>query len=183
MSESSGDSAFTRRRLLGAAGAVAGRAAVVGTVGAATASVASADQDGIAAGPPGTIIVEFLAQITQTGGSLTALGYLNRVAGLSLSALFSDPGNPSESTALFTAVASGNVTSRVANGGVTVLDLTGTLDVYHRSSAGASFANAASFSVGTKVAGYALVLQDVLAVVAPDTGVPTLTGDLKQTSA
>jgi hypothetical protein len=57
------------------------------------------------------------------------------------------------------------------------------MTVYQRSSPGADFADPASFKVGTPVGRFALSLQDVLAVFAPGKGLPTLTGDMRQTDA
>ena len=57
------------------------------------------------------------------------------------------------------------------------------LTIYSLPGGGASFGNPDSFKAGTPVAAYSLTIQDVLAVIAPNTGVPTLIGDLRQTSA
>jgi hypothetical protein len=66
---------------------------------------------------------------------------------------------------------------------VHALDIVGTLTVYQRRSPGADFDHPNSFRDGRAVAEFALVLQDVLTVFAPATGLPTLTGDMRQTSA
>jgi len=59
----------------------------------------------------------------------------------------------------------------------------GTMTVYQRSSPGATFDDPSSFQVGTPVALYDMTLQDILTVIATDTGLPTLTGDMVQTAA
>ena len=55
--------------------------------------------------------------------------------------------------------------------------------IFQRSGPGASFADVDSFHDGTEVARFAMTLQDILAVFAPGRGIPTLTGDMRQTSA
>jgi len=56
------------------------------------------------------------------------------------------------------------------------------MTVYQRSSPGASFDDPSSFKVGTPVATYDMTLQDILTVILPSTGLPTLTGDMVQTA-
>src|SRR5215831_16909884 len=51
------------------------------------------------------------------------------------------------------------------------------------SSTGADFNNPSSFKDGTPVARYDMTLQDILTVIATNTGLPTLTGDMLQTLA
>ena len=63
------------------------------------------------------------------------------------------------------------------------LDIVGTMTVYQRSTPGASFDNPSSFKDGTAVARYDMTLQDILTVIATNTGLPTLTGDMLQTLA
>jgi hypothetical protein len=63
-----------------------------------------------------------------------------------------------------------------------VLDVVGTLGVFHRDVPGASFTDPSSFQVGETVAQFELTLQDVLTVIAPNTGIPTLAGDITQIS-
>ena len=170
---------LSRRAVLGGAGLVAGGAAVT-AVGATVPGVASA-----ATRPSneatGTTKAEFVAQISQNGGHLIAAGYFNRIVGVATASLFD--GQPGEATARYTAYAEGELVSRAVNGPVTVLDVVGALTVFHRREPGASFADPSSFQVGREVAKFDLTLQDVLTVIAPNTGIPTLAGDMKQTSA
>jgi len=63
------------------------------------------------------------------------------------------------------------------------LDIVGTMTVYQRSQPGASFSDPSSFQVGVPVAIYDMTLQDVLTVFATNTGLPTLSGDMRQTAA
>ena len=103
------------------------------------------------------------------------------MAGLSAGDLFT--GTPSEATARLTAFATGTIGTRTVSGAVHNLDLSGTLTIYSLPNGGASFGTPSSFKSDTPVASYSLTIQDILTVIAPDTGVPTLVGDLRQTQA
>jgi hypothetical protein len=159
--------------VLGGAGIAAGAVAATVVVGT---TPAGADATGIATGLPGTIALEIVAQIAQNGAELVAGGYVSGGAGLGDNDLFSDPSNHSELTSLMTVSAAGEVVARAVNNGVFVLDVHGTLDVFQRQAPGASFDDLASFAQGNKLASFDLVLQDVLTVIAPNTGIPTLAG-------
>ena len=126
----------------------------------------------------GTTTAEFVAQIAQNGGHLIAYGYFTNIRGVNSADLFN--GTPSESNADYTAYADGALVSRAVKGQVTVLDVVGTLDVYQRSTPGAAFSDPSSFAVGKNVGHFDLSLQDVLTVIAPNTGLPTLAGDMTQ---
>jgi hypothetical protein len=89
----------------------------------------------------------------------------------------------SESTALLTAYATGELHARTVDVAVHSLDIVGTMTVYQRKQPGANFNNPASFKAGTVVARYNMTLQDGLTVFATDSGLPTLTGDMVQTAA
>jgi hypothetical protein len=79
--------------------------------------------------------------------------------------------------------ATGDLKARVLDTSVHSLDIAGALTVYQRAHPGASFGDPSSFQVGTPVARYDMTLQDVLAVYATAKGLPTLTGDMRQTAA
>ena len=170
---------LSRRTLLSGAAVLAGGTALAAAGGAVLPGVAGAD-GGSAGARAGTTIAEFVAQIAQNGGHLIAYGYFNSIVGVGPSDLFSGP--PSEATARYTAYAEGDLMSRAVNGPVTVLDVVGTLDVFHRHATGANFSMPSSFKVGETVAQFELTLQDVLTVIAPNTGIPTLAGDMTQVS-
>jgi hypothetical protein len=130
-------------------------------------------------------VAEFRGRIVQkgsTGESFTSYGYLTRLSRTRRSALF-DSGVHDETTALLTAFAHGDLRARVLDMSVHSLDIVGTMTIYQRAHGGATFADPATFKVGTPVARYDLVLQDILTVFAPARGLPTLTGDLTQTRA
>lgn len=177
MSESS--SGTSRRTVLTSAG-IAGAAGL-----GMTATTSGGTGAGVARGRPGESVVEFRGRITQsgpTGQTFTSNGFLTAVAGLTLADLFSGS-PPAVGTALFTAHATGKLTARVLDQSVHALDIVGRMSVYHRSAPGADWSNPGSFTAGQLVARYALTLQDVLAVFAPGKGLPTLTGQMRQTFA
>jgi hypothetical protein len=175
MTESS--SSTTRRTVLTSAG-IAGAGLGMGSPSAA------ARGRGVAVGDPGESVVEFRGRITQsgpTGATFASNGFLIEVTGLRTEDLFAGP--PAVGTALFTAHATGELSARVLDMSVHSLDIVGELSVYRRSGPGADFKDPASFTAGVVVARYALTLQDVLAVFAPAQGLPTLTGEMRQTFA
>ena len=120
----------------------------------------------------GTTTVEFRGRVTQsgsTGQSFTSYGYLIRASHADESDLFS--GTPlSEATALLTAYATGDLQARTTDMSVHSLDIVGTMTIYQRSTAGASFNDPSSFQVGTPVARYDMTLQDVLTVYRDEHG-------------
>ncbi len=172
---------LSRRRGMTASAVFAGAGLAV----APTAAEAGTGGGAVSLGESGTTTVEFRGRVTQsgtTGQSFTSYGYLIRASHAGQGDLFS--GTPlSEATALLTAYATGDLRARTVDMSVHSLDIVGTMTVYQRSSAGADFNNPLSFKVGTPVARYQMTLQDVLTVFAPDTGLPTLTGDMRQTFA
>jgi hypothetical protein len=160
----------------------AGLAAASGVVAVAHPGTADALVGRVAIAVPEVNAVEFRGRISQTGASgelFAGVGYFSKIQGIAANALFAGPPT-NEGTALFTLSAAGNLMSRVLDQSVHSLDIVGTLDVYERSAPGANFSDPASFQVGTKVASYAMNLQDVLAVFAPAHGLPTLSGDVRQ---
>lgn len=171
----------TRRSVLAGAGA----AVAAGVAGVAAAPAAQAGPAGVAVGPDAATVVEFRGRIAQTGSSgqqFTALGFLTKLRGATHADLFAGA-PPAVGTALFTVFAAGKLTNRVLDQSVHALDIIGDLTVYQRANPGADFTHPASFQKGHAVAAFGLVLQDVLAVFAPASGIPTLTGDMRQNTA
>jgi hypothetical protein len=152
---------------------------------APTAAEAATGGQAVSLGERGTTTVEFRGRVTQsgtTGQSFTSYGYLTRASNADESGLFG--GTPlSEKTALLTAYATGDLQARTTDDVVHALDIVGTMTVYQRSAPGADFTDPSSFQVGTAVALYDMTLQDILTVIALNTGLPTLTGDMLQTAA
>jgi hypothetical protein len=171
-----------------AVAAGAGVAAVPATAGAAAAATeepAGGHGGAVSLGERGSTTVEFRGRITQSGPagqSFTGYGYLIRATHAPGSALFAGT-PPNETTALLTVFAAGELKARVLDMSVHSLDIAGALTVYQRDHPGASFDDPSSFRVGTPVARYDLTLQDVLTVFAAARGLPTLTGDMRQTAA
>ena len=171
---------LSRRRVMAASAVVAG----AGLASAPAAAEAAAGGQAVSLGPSGTTTVEFRGRAAQTGDSgqsFTSYGYLIRASNAGEQAVVA--GAPSETTALLTAYATGVLQARTTDMVVHALDIVGTLTVYQRSSPGATFDDPSSFQVGTPVALYDMTLQDILTVIATDTGLPTLTGDMVQTAA
>lgn len=173
----------SRRHVLTGAGlAIAGGvAATVGT----SLPAAAASPAGVAHPAHGGTAVEFRGRIAQSGPAgetFTATGILIAVVGVERSDLFQGS-TTTIGTALFTVSATGSLVARVIDQSVHSLDIAGTLSVYQRAHGGADFARPASFTEGTRVAQFDLALQDVLAVFATAQGLPTLSGDMRQTEA
>jgi hypothetical protein len=173
---------LSRRRVMTASAVFAGAGLAV-----APTMSAAADTGGqaVSLGDSGTTTVEFRGRVTQsgtTGQSFTSYGYLIRASNTDQSDLFAGT-TLSESTALLTAYATGDLQARTTDDVVHALDIVGTMTVYQRSSPGATFADPSSFKVGTLVATYDMTLQDILTVILPNTGLPTLSGDMVQTAA
>ena len=143
---------------------------------------AGTDAQTVALGASGTTTVEFRGRVTQAGQSFTSYGYLIRASHADQSGLFSGTAL-SEKTALLTAYATGDLRARTTDDVVHALDIVGTMTVHQRSNPGADFNNPSSFQAGTLVARYDMTLQDILTVIALNTGLPTLTGDMLQTAA
>jgi hypothetical protein len=169
---------LSRRRVMTASAAFAGAGLAV----APTAAEAGTGGQAVSLGPSGTTTVEFRGRVEQSGPSFISYGYLIRASHADQSDLFSST-DLSDATALLTAYATGDLQARTTDGVVHALDIVGTMTVYQRNSPGASFGNPSSFKVGTRVARYDMRLQDILTVIATNTGLPTLTGDMLQTSA
>ena len=180
-SEAAPNSRLSRRQVMTASAVVAG----VGVASVPAQADAATGGQAVSLGERGTTTVEFRGRVAQTGASgqsFTSYGYLIRASNADESDLFS--GTPlSETTALLTAFATGDLQARTVDMSVHALDIVGTMTIYQRSTPGASFSDPSSFQVGTPVASYDMTLQDVLTVFAPAQGLPTLTGDMLQTAA
>jgi hypothetical protein len=172
---------LSRRQVMTASAVAAG----VGLASIPARAGAAAGGQAVSLGVSGTTTVEFRGRVTQSGSSgqsFTSYGYLIRASNADESGLFAGP-PLSETTALLTAYATGDLQARVTDVSVHSLDIVGTMTIYQRSQPGASFDDPSSFQAGTAVASYDMTLQDVLTVFAPGQGLPTLTGDMLQTAA
>jgi len=171
----------SRRQVLTASLLAAG--AGVSTLAAVPAAAAAGGP--VAVTRPGTTAAEFRARFAQTGPTgedFAAYGYLTSAAGATDDDLFAGA-SLSDTTALLTAYAEGSLVRRTVDQSVHSLDIEGTLTIYQRAVPGASFLVPASFAEGTPVATFAITLQDIVTVFAPGKGLPTLTGDMRQTQS
>jgi hypothetical protein len=170
---SSPTGSLSRRDVLSAGLAVAGAASLAAAPAARP----------VAETQPGTTAAEFRARFAQTGSTgehFTAYGYITAADGATDDDLFSGA-SLSDTTALLTAFADGELVRRTIDQSVHSLDIEGTLTIYQRATPGASFADPTSFTDGTPVAAFAITLQDIVTVFAAGKGLPTLTGDMRQT--
>src|SRR6516225_11013807 len=157
---------LSRRQVMTASAVAAG----AGLASIPAQADATAGGQAVSLGVSGTMTVEFRGRVTQTGDtgqSFTSYGYLIRASNADEHGLFSDTSSPSETTALLTAYATGDLLARVTDMAVHSLDIVGTMTIYQRSQPGASFNDPSSFQVGTAVASYDMTLQDVLTVFVP----------------
>lgn len=170
---------LSRRHVL-TAGLLAAGASTLAAVPAAAAKAGP-----VAVTQSGTTAAEFRARFAQTGPTgedFTAYGYLTSADGATDDDLFVGS-SLNDTTALLTAYAEGTLVRRTVDQSVHSLDIEGTLTIYQRAAPGASFSFPASFAEGTPVATFAITLQDIVTVFAPGKGLPTLTGDMRQTQS
>jgi hypothetical protein len=169
----------SRRNLIRTA--AAGVALTAGGVFLESSSAASAT--GGADASRETTAFSFLCRIDQDASDFVGYGFLTEVAGIPEEVLFGDGIDRSEATAPLTIEGTGTLQRRSVRGNVFVLDAVGSLAVHLLDTPGADFAAPASFSAGKVVARYSAALHDVLTVIATNTGIPTMSGELTQTTA
>jgi len=179
---------LSRRGLIVTAGKTAalGAALTTGGVALPAAAVGAAGEGAVASGPKGAAAFEFVGQILQNGGHMEGYGFVTEAAGLDDTWLFADPAHVaehSEQSARLTVFGEVTLQSRTARANVFVLDAIGGLAVHLQDVPGADFGDLASFTAGRVVARYSMRLRDVLTVIAPNEGIPTLTGELTQVEA
>ena len=180
-------SGITRRKLLTGAGKAAAAAAAVSAVGwvevgnqAIAAPDSPSGEVGTATG--GRNAFEYMGEVDQDGDNLTSYGFLSFIAGLDTAQLFTgDPHN--ETTARFTFFGKAALFARVEGNGLFIIDANGFVNYYFNLYGGASFGDPASFKAGKQIAADTAGFHDVLAVTAPDTGLPYLTAMLQRTKA
>jgi hypothetical protein len=130
-----------------------------------------------------TTAFDLVVRIDQDAESFIAYGFLTTVAGIPDEVLFGDDIDRSEATAPLTIVGDATLERRSVRDNVFVLDVVGSLAIHLLDTRGADFADPSSFSAGKAVGRYSAAFHDVLTVIAPDTGIPTLSGELEQTAA
>jgi hypothetical protein len=175
MSEDSESTRTSRRAVLraGAAGAAVAAGAVA--LPSAATSAAADDADGVA--------VAFVGRIDQNALDLVGYGFPTAVEGIATAVLFGDAFDLTEAATRLSVTGTFTLERRAIRGPVFDLDGNGTLAIRLLDAPGASFDEPATFTAGRVVAEYATRLHSTLTVIAPDTGVPVLSGDLVQTAA
>jgi len=130
---------------------------------------------------------QFVGRIDQVGTQFTGYGYLYDIDGLPLSEVFSDPANPSETTAHFTYYATATLSSRAvltdAVRALFALDSVGEITFYYQATPEANFSDPESFANGTAVTTATVQLQDILTVTAPNRGLANGSGEFKVITA
>ena len=165
----------TRRGVLAGAGGLAAAGVVpVGAAAAARARRIGEPRDGTAA-------AEVIGRLDQNGDAITGYGYLTRIHGLPDADLFRGATHD-ESTARFTFASAVQVNARFFRGALVSVDGVGSLTFFLDGNGG-NFAEPASFSDGTPVAKFAAHFHNLLTVIAPNQGVSTIAGELKQRQA
>jgi hypothetical protein len=180
-----GRGSFSRRQMLAGLGGAAAAGAGVGSLPVAEATQSARASGGIGVASVGGTASRLVGRIDQNGGNFLAYGFFTLIAGLSQRELFSNPGNPvSESTAHFTFHGTASLVQRtVIDSRVFVIDVVGSLGHYYQSSPSARFSDPASFTHGIRVATSEFSLQDVLSTIAPNEGIPTIEGPMRQLSS
>ncbi len=176
---------ITRRKLLTGAGAAvaAAAASAVGWIEVGNPTPAGASPSGeIGTASGGRNAFEFRGNVDQDGDNLVAYGFLSFIAGLDVSQLFT--GDPhDETTARFTFFGKATLFARVEGSGLFIIDATGHINYYFDLSGGASFDDPPSFKTGKQISIDTADFHDVMAVTAPDTGLPRLTAAHQRTKA
>jgi hypothetical protein len=170
----------SRRHVLRAA--AAGAVVTAGGVALPSAAVARAT-GGVVGIEPGVFAFSGVLGIDQEGAEFTGYGFLDEVAGIPDEVLFGDVLDRTEALARLTITGAVTLEQRTIRANVFVLDAVGTLQVFSLDAPGVSFDDLATFATGTAVAGYSVTLHDVLTVIAPNQGIPVLSGELIQTAA
>jgi hypothetical protein len=172
MSQDSASTRTSRRDVL-----LAGAAVTAGAVALPSTAVDAAADDS------GGVAVTFVGRIDQNALDLVGYGYPTWIEGVPASALFGEAFDLAEAATRLTVTGTFTLERRAIRGPVFDLDGSGTLEIRLLEAPGASFEDPATFSAGTVVAAYATRLHSTLTVIAPDTGVPVLSGELVQTAA
>ncbi len=123
----------------------------------------------------------YVGRIDQDGVNFVGYGYLYDMQGLAPNELFSNPYNPSETTAYFTYYATATLSSRAVVTdpvrAIFALDSVGEITFYYQSYPSASFENPESFANGTPIANASVHFQDILSVQGPNRGISVGNGE------
>ena len=178
----------SRRRLIaGAGGAVAGGLLVIGVPDAAVA----ARTKKVGAGRSDRRSVGLLGQINQEGPNLEIFGYLTRIQGLGISALYTsppainsnDPRASDPGPARFTFFNRATMTSMSRRNDVLSATANGTVTIFHQPDGGADFDDPGSFADGKVIAEFKGSFRDDLLLDGENQGALVMSGDLTQSRA
>jgi hypothetical protein len=148
----------------------------VTTAAAATPVLVGADL-------PGVNLYEFVGRVDQTEFAFVGYGYVSYLRGLDNDQIFSDPLNPSETTAHFTYYSTATLTSRAVISSVFALDSVGPVTFYYQATPSATFDDPQSFAAGTPIATGVIRYQNILSVQAPNQGISNGIGEFVQQTA
>ena len=146
---------LTRRAAFAGAGALAATAATATDAAAAPHRIRNTDEQ---------VLVEVVGRIAQDGDTLTGTGFVTRLPGVPVAALFSGPHD--QTGARVTWTASAHVVERYIQGSLIAVTAPGTLTV--------------RFS-GAEVAAFHGRFECRLSIVAPGQAVAAISGALRQT--
>jgi hypothetical protein len=163
-------------------GSIGTAAAVPLAVASTRLPVLAQDSDGteVAAAPAGRNNWEFVATVHQRGFEFQFYGFLTRVDGIDPSLLFTntDPANRGPGDARLTMFGEVSATSRSILEPLFNVNGEGVFGIHYSESGGATFDDPASFQAGTLIASGPAIIQSVITVIAPQTGLATGYGDL-----
>lgn len=122
----------------------------------------------------GNNALEYVGQLDQRGGDLTAYGYLTRINGLETAQLFTDPdpANWNEGTARFTFFGTAQITSRATiDEQVIAVTAEGSLRFFLNENGGGTFEVPEGFLSGTEIATADVRIHNVLSVYEEAKGI------------
>jgi hypothetical protein len=169
-----------RRTVLKTALATAAAAPVTLAASHLPVSAQEGEDTTVGRGGPGANGFEFVGVINQLGFDFVFAGFLTRVAGIDPSLMFLglDPTNRSADAARLTIHGVARATSRSIFEPLFVVNGEGQLSIFHNDDGGATFDDLDSFQQGTMVAQGPASLQNVITVIAPQTGIANGNGTL-----
>lgn len=162
-------------------GQAAAAALVTMLLGSTPAS--AADRGIVGVSQQGGNASEYIGVIQQNGPDFTAVGYLTHVHGVDPASLYTDPDVHTAATARFTFTSDATAVSNANVGAVTQIGAIGTLRVFFNATGGADFANPDSFAEGTEIATLDARFNNILSVIAPNSGVADATVETTQLTA
>ncbi|MCC6315753.1 MAG: hypothetical protein IT337_17280 [Thermomicrobiales bacterium] len=143
----------------------------------------AADLAEIGAGPIGDASLQFVGRAIDDGDTVRLFGYLDGVIGFAPTALFTDPTQPSVTTARFVFAGEIPDATRATQGDATTTTGAGDLTISLLDNGGATWDEPASFAGGAPAAQVAIHLANTLQRPAPQQGVMVGRETLTQATA